>query len=119
VSSVEGRLRAGCDVVDLLRAAFPPGSMTGAPKLAAMRLLAALEPARRGVYSGALGFFDLRGGADLSVVIRAALVARGRAFVHAGGGIVADSEPAAEWRESLDKASVLLEAVLEAGGGEA
>ena len=119
VSSVEGRLRAGCDMVDLLRAAFPPGSMTGAPKLAAMRLLAALEPARRGVYSGALGFFDLRGGADLSVVIRAALVGRGRAFVHAGGGIVADSEPAAEWRESLDKASVLLEAVLEAGGGEA
>ena len=118
VSTVEGRLRADCDLVDLLRAAFPPGSMTGAPKLAAMQLLAGLEPARRGVYSGALGYFDLRGGADLSVVIRSALVAGGRAFVHTGGGIVADSDPAAEWRESLDKARVLLEAILVSGGGE-
>jgi aminodeoxychorismate synthase component I len=122
VSTVEGRLRAGCDVVDLLRAAFPPGSMTGAPKLAAMQLLADLEPARRGIYSGALGYFDARGGADLSVVIRTAVVTGGRAFVHAGGGIVADSEPGAEWLESLDKARVVLEAIeaVEAGeGGEA
>ena len=119
VSTVEGRLREGCDLVDLLRAAFPPGSMTGAPKLAAMQLLAHLEPVCRGIYSGALGYFDLRGGADLSVVIRTALVAGGRAFVHSGGGIVADSEPAAEWRESLDKAQVLLEAIEESGGGEA
>jgi aminodeoxychorismate synthase component I len=119
VSTVTGRLRAGCDLADLLRASFPPGSMTGAPKLAAMRLLAGLEGAPRGVYSGALGYFDLRGGADLSVVIRAALVAGGRASVHSGGGIVADSEPGAEWRESLDKARVLLDAILECGGGEA
>ena len=71
--------------------------MTGAPKLAAMELLARLEPVRRGLYSGALGYLDLRGGADLSVTIRSVILRGGRAFVHTGGGIVADSEPAAEW----------------------
>jgi para-aminobenzoate synthetase component 1 len=85
--------------------------MTGAPKLAAMQQLARLEPVRRGVYSGALGYLDVRGGADLSVVIRTALVQAGRAYVHTGGGVVADSEARAEWRESLDKARALLEAV--------
>ncbi len=111
VSSVRGRLRRDCDAVDLLRAAFPPGSMTGAPKIAAMKLLARLEPVRRGIYAGALGYFDVRGGADLSVVIRTLLVRGGRAFAHAGGGIVADSEPLAEWRESLAKARPLLAAL--------
>jgi aminodeoxychorismate synthase component I len=116
VSTVSGRLRRGAGRADAIRAAFPPGSMTGAPKLAAMRLLAGLEPVRRGVYSGALGYLDARGGADLAVVIRTAVVARGRAFVHSGGGIVADSEPAAEWRESQDKVRVLLEAIGAAEG---
>ena len=119
VSTVRGRLRADRDRVDLLRAAFPPGSMTGAPKIAAMQLLASLEPVRRGIYSGALGYLDARGGADLCVVIRSVLVAGGRAWLHVGGGVVADSESAAEWRESLDKARVLLEATLSSGGGEA
>lgn len=114
VSTVRGRLRAGCDVLDALRAAFPPGSMTGAPKLAAMRLLDRLEPVRRGVYSGAIGYLDARGGADLSVVIRTLVLAGGRAFVHAGGGIVADSEPRAEWLETLAKARPLLDALAEA-----
>jgi aminodeoxychorismate synthase component I len=116
VSTVTGRLRPGVRRADAIRAAFPPGSMTGAPKLAAMRLLAGLEPVRRGVYSGALGYLDVRGGADLSVVIRTAVVAGGRACVHSGGGIVADSEPAAEWSESLAKARVLLEAIGAAQG---
>jgi aminodeoxychorismate synthase component I len=111
VSTVRGRLRRDRDVVDLLRAAFPPGSMTGAPKLAAMRLLARLEPVRRGIYSGALGYLDARGGADLSVVIRTLLVRGGRAYAHTGGGIVADSEPRAEWREGLAKARPLLAAL--------
>ncbi len=111
VSTVTGRLRSGCDVMDLLRATFPPGSMTGAPKIAAMRLLDRLEPVRRGVYSGAIGYLDLRGGADLSVVIRTLLVKSGRASFHVGGGIVADSDPAAEYRETLDKARALLAAV--------
>lgn len=111
VSTVEGRLRDGVDFVDLLRAAFPPGSMTGAPKLAAIRLLARLEPVRRGVYSGALGYFDVRGGADLAVVIRTAQVAASRAFAHSGGAIVADSLAADEWRESQDKLGAVWDAV--------
>jgi aminodeoxychorismate synthase component I len=116
VSVVRGRLRPDCDVFDLVRAAFPPGSMTGAPKLAAMRILDGLEPVRRGPYAGALGYLDARGGADLAVLIRSAVLTRGRAFVHAGGGVVADSDPRAEWAESLDKAGALL-AALGAGPG--
>ncbi|MDH3210942.1 MAG: aminodeoxychorismate synthase component I [Myxococcales bacterium] len=111
VSTIRGRLRADRDVVDLLRATFPPGSMTGAPKLAAMRILDGLEPVRRGVYSGAIGYLDARGGADLCVVIRTILLAGGRAYVHTGGGVVADSDPVAEWRETLDKARPLLAAL--------
>jgi para-aminobenzoate synthetase component I len=119
VSEVTGRLRADQSLADLLRAVFPPGSMTGAPKLAAMQILAGLEPVRRGVYSGALGWFDVRGGCDLAVVIRTALVARGRARVHSGGAIVADSRAADEWRESHDKARAVLEAVRATAGGGA
>lgn len=104
VSTVRGRLRPGCDVVDLLHAAFPPGSMTGAPKIAAMRLLEQLETRRRGIYSGAIGYLDARGGADLSVVIRTLLVRDGRALLDVGGGIVADSDGLAEWQEAMDKA---------------
>ncbi len=111
VSTVTGRLRDSADGVDALRATFPPGSMTGAPKIAAMRIIDDLEPVRRGPYSGALGYFDVRGAADWSVVIRALLVADGLAHVHVGGGIVADSVPRAEHRESLDKARALIAAV--------
>jgi len=115
VSTVTGRLREENDVFELVRAAFPPGSMTGAPKIAAMQLLRRLEPVRRGIYSGALGYLDARGGADLSVVIRTILLRDGRAHVHTGGGVVADSRPDEEWREGLDKARPLL-AALEACG---
>jgi para-aminobenzoate synthetase component 1 len=116
VSTVRGRLAPGRRALDAVRVAFPPGSMTGAPKLAAMELLARLEPVRRGLYSGAIGYLDLRGGADLSVTIRSAILARGRAFVHTGGGIVADSEPGAEWDEAESKARALLEALASARG---
>jgi para-aminobenzoate synthetase component 1 len=111
VSTVRGRLRSDRDVFDLVRATFPPGSMTGAPKLAAMAILDRLEPVRRGIYSGALGFLDLRGGTGLSVVIRTVFLKDGRAYVHSGGGIVADSRPAAEWRETEDKVRILLAAI--------
>jgi len=114
VSTVRGRLRSDRDVFDLVRASFPPGSMTGAPKLAAMAILDRLEPVRRGIYSGALGFLDLRGGTELSVVIRTVFLKDGRAYVHSGGGIVADSRPAAEWRETEDKARALLAAIASA-----
>jgi para-aminobenzoate synthetase component 1 len=115
VSTVRGRLRPGIDAIHALCAAFPPGSMTGAPKIAAMQLLAKLEPVRRGVYSGAIGWLDARGGADLSVVIRTLLCRPGRAWLHVGGAVVFDSEPAAEWTETLTKARALLDAVAEAG----
>jgi aminodeoxychorismate synthase component I len=111
VSTVTGRLARGRDVFDLVRAAFPPGSMTGAPKLAAMRILDELETEERGFYAGALGYLDLRGGADLSVVIRTLLLGDGRAALHVGGGVVADSDPAAEFQESMDKAEALLAAI--------
>ena len=115
VSTVVGRLAPGRDALDAVGACFPPGSMTGAPKIAAMKLLDTLEPVRRAVYSGALGYLDAWGGADLSVVIRTLLVQHGRAFVHAGGGVVADSKPEAEYREALEKLRPLL-AALEAAG---
>ena len=111
VSTIRGQLREDCDALDLIRAAFPPGSMTGAPKIAATRLLAQLEGVRRGIYSGALGYFDLRGGMDLSVVIRTLLLQKDRARLHVGGAVVADSDPVAEYAESLDKARALLAAL--------
>lgn len=111
VSTVVGRLAPGNDVFDAIHAAFPPGSMTGAPKIAAMKILDQLEPVRRAIYSGALGYLDAWGGADLSVVIRTLLVQDGRAFVHAGGGIVADSTPDAEYAEALAKLGPLLAAL--------
>lgn len=111
VSTISGRLRAGRDRVDLLRAAFPPGSMTGAPKIAAIERIAAQEPVPRGVYSGALGYWDVRGGMDLSVVIRTILCRGRRAWLHVGGGIVLDSDPRAEWAETLAKARAMTDAL--------
>ena len=111
VSTIRGRLREDCDALDAVAASFPPGSMTGAPKIAAMELLSRVEPCRRGYYAGALGYLDVRGGLDLSVVIRTVLLREGLAHVHAGGGVVADSDPAAEYAESLDKARALLAAL--------
>jgi aminodeoxychorismate synthase component I len=111
VSTVSGRLRRGCDALDCVAATFPPGSMTGAPKIAAMRILDRFESVRRGVYSGAIGYLDARGGVDLSVAIRMILVQQGRASLHAGGGIVADSVAADEVREVDDKLAPLLAAL--------
>ncbi|MDH3684589.1 MAG: aminodeoxychorismate synthase component I [Myxococcales bacterium] len=118
VSTVRGRVRSGVGPFEAVRATFPPGSMTGAPKRAALRILDRLEPVQRGPYAGALGWFDARGTASLSVVIRTAIVADGCAHVHAGGGIVADSAAEAEWREAEDKARVLLECLAEAAAAE-
>jgi para-aminobenzoate synthetase component 1 len=114
VSTVRGTLATGRDAFDLLRATFPPGSMTGAPKLASIALLETLETVRRGVYAGALGYLDLRGGLDLSVVIRTIIWKEGRAHLHVGGGVVADSSPEGEYLESLDKAKAPLAALDEA-----
>ncbi|HYI00796.1 aminodeoxychorismate synthase component I [Hyalangium sp.] len=108
VSTVRGRLRAGFDAVDLLRAAFPGGSMTGAPKIEAMKVISRLEPSRRGVYSGSIGYFDFDGGMDLSIVIRTLLKQGDRIRFHTGGAIVTDSIPEEEYQETLDKAHGLV-----------
>jgi len=103
VSTVRGKLTADRDAFDLIRACFPPGSMTGAPKIEAMRILERLEPLERGVYAGALGWISVDGTMDLSVVIRAAIVTDGSARLHAGGAVTADSKPADEYAEMLQK----------------
>jgi para-aminobenzoate synthetase component I len=110
VSTVVGQLEAEADAIDLLRAAFPGGSITGAPKVRAMEIIAELEPSRRGVYCGAIGYLSHTGAADTSIVIRSYLLRHDRAYFSAGGGIVSDSEPAAEYDETLDKARALIAA---------
>ena len=109
VSTVVGELEPGTGPVDLLRAAFPGGSITGAPKVRAMEIIAELEPTRRGVYCGSVGYISTTGAMDMSIVIRTYLALRGRVYFQAGGGIVADSDPEQEYRETLDKARALIE----------
>jgi len=110
VSSVVGQLKEGFDATDLLRAAFPGGSITGAPKIRAMEIIAELESYRRGPYCGALGFIGFDGGMDSNILIRTVCVKADKVYFHAGGGIVADSDPADEYDESLVKAKRLFEA---------
>jgi para-aminobenzoate synthetase component I len=111
VSTVTGELRPGLDAVDLLRAAFPGGSITGAPKIRAMEIIAELEPTARGPYCGAIGWLGADGWMDTSITIRTLAIQGGRLVFQAGGGIVADSDPAAEYEETLDKAKALIEAL--------
>ena len=111
VSTVVGELDPAADAVDLLRAAFPGGSITGAPKVRAMEIIAELEPTRRGVYCGSIGYCRATGAMDTSIVIRTYLALRGRVYFQAGGGIVADSDPEHEYRETLDKARALIAAL--------
>jgi para-aminobenzoate synthetase component 1 len=111
VSRVEGRLRDGVHPVDVIRALFPGGSITGAPKIRAMEIIDGLEPARRGVYTGAIGYWDISGDCDWNIAIRTVVAAGGVASFHAGGGIVADSTPEAEYEETLVKASGMMRAL--------
>ncbi|MBI4616765.1 MAG: aminodeoxychorismate synthase component I [Planctomycetes bacterium] len=110
VSEVAGELREGVDAIDAVRAAFPPGSMTGAPKIEAMKVIDAFEPVARGVYSGAIGYLDAAGGCDLSVAIRTFVKVGRRLTFSVGGAVVADSDPVAEYQETLDKARALVAA---------
>jgi anthranilate/para-aminobenzoate synthase component I len=108
VSTVEGRLREDVDQVAALRACFPGGSITGAPKKRAREIIAALEPVPRGLYTGALGWFGFNGESQFNIAIRTVVLEEGRAHFHVGAGIVADSVPEREWQETLDKAAGIL-----------
>lgn len=110
-STVEGRLQRGKGVVDLLKATFPGGSITGAPKVRAMEIIDELEPTRRSVYTGSIGYLGFDGGLDLNIVIRTILVREGRAYFQVGGAVVYDSDPEGEYVETLDKAKALIHAL--------
>jgi len=110
VSNVEGRLKPGLDAIDVLKASFPAGTVTGAPKVRAMQIIDELEPVRRGVYSGAVGYLGFNGDMDVAIAIRTALVKDRRLHVQAAAGIVADSDPRSEWLETQHKARALLRA---------
>ncbi len=107
VSTITAELKPEFSSVDVLKATFPPGSMTGAPKVRAMQIIEELEPVKRGVYAGVIGYFDLNGDFDLSVVIRSAVIANNRIQIQAGGAIVADSNPKSELEETYAKTRAL------------
>ncbi len=111
VSNVEGKLREDKTIFDLLRATFPAGTISGAPKVRAMEIIDELENQKRGFYSGVVGYFSYSGNLDSCIAIRTILVKGGRAFVQAGAGIVADSDPKKEYQETVNKAKALLKAI--------
>ena len=117
VSRVEGQLATGRDRLDALAACFPAGTVSGAPKIRAMEIIAELEPSTRGVYAGAVGYLDFAGHLDCCITIRTIAMKDGKASVQAGAGIVADSDPAAEYQETRDKASALIRALEMAQSG--
>ncbi len=104
VSTVAGRLHRSRDAVDCIRNSFPGGSITGAPKVRAMQIINELEPTARGVYCGSIGYVDFAGTVDLNIAIRTAVFGSGKVHFQVGGGIVADSDPGAEYEETLTKA---------------
>jgi len=111
VSNVRGRLRSGLDWLDVLRATFPAGTLSGAPKVRAMEIIDALESVRRGPYGGCVGYVDRSGNMDMAIAIRTLLVQDGQIHLQAGGGVVADSDPDAEYQESVHKARALIQAI--------
>ncbi len=110
VSNVEGRLKPGMGAIDVLRATFPAGTVSGAPKVRAMEIIDDLEPSRRGIYAGAVGYLGFNGDMDLAIAIRTAVLRHGSLYVQAGAGIVADSLPDSEWTETQNKARAVLRA---------
>jgi anthranilate synthase component 1 len=111
VSSLKATLREGCDCFDALAAAFPAGTLSGAPKVRAMEIIDDLEPTRRGAYGGAAMYFDYSGNLDSCIVLRTMYVRGQRAYVQAGGGIVADSLPETEYMETVNKSRALIRAI--------
>ena len=117
VSNVEGTLKPGLKAIDVLRATFPAGTVSGAPKVRAMEIIDELEPVKRGVYAGAVGYLGFHGNMDVAIALRTGVIKDGLLHVQAGGGIVADSDPAAEWQETQNKAKALLRAAEMAEAG--
>jgi anthranilate synthase component 1 len=114
VSHVEGQLRRDVDAFSLLRASFPAGTLSGTPKIRAMEIIEELEGTRRGIYGGAVGYFDYHGGMDMCIAIRTLLMRGGRIYLQAGGGLVTDSEPGSEYEETVNKARAVAVAIANA-----
>ena len=114
VSEVTGRLRTGMDVFDAFKSIFPAGTVSGAPKVRAMEIIEELEKNRRGIYAGAIGYFSFNQNMDMAISIRTIIFEKDRAYIQAGAGIVADSDPGTEFQESLNKANGVLKAIKEA-----
>jgi anthranilate synthase component 1 len=110
VSNVEGTLKPGLDAIAVLKATFPAGTVSGAPKVRAMEIIDELEPSKRGIYAGAVGYLGFNGDMDLAIAIRTAVIKAGVLYVQSGGGLVADSVPASEWTETQNKARAVLRA---------
>jgi anthranilate synthase component 1 len=108
---VQGQLSAERDAFDLVRATFPAGTLSGAPKVRAMQIIDELEPVRREIYGGAVGYFSFSGNMDLAIAIRTLVIKDGMVHLQAGAGIVADSDPAAEWQETVNKGMAVMKAV--------
>jgi anthranilate synthase component I len=111
VSNVVGELQPGCDAFDAFRATFPQGTVSGAPKIRAMEIIDELEAVRRGVYAGAVGYFSYTGNTDTAIALRTLVVKNDRVYIQAGGGVVADSDPGAEFEESVNKARAMIRAL--------
>jgi anthranilate synthase component 1 len=111
VSVVEGQLADDSDRLDALASCFPAGTVSGAPKVRAMQIINTLEPSARGIYAGAVGYLDFAGNLDFCIAIRTIVLEAGKAYVQAGAGIVADSNPTAEYEETRDKARAMMRAL--------
>jgi anthranilate synthase component I len=111
VSNVEGKLKKGYGPLEVLKATFPAGTLSGAPKIRAMEIIDELEPVKRGIYGGAVGYIGFNGEMDTAIAIRTAVIRDGRLYVQAGAGVVADSVPALEWKETMNKARAIFTAV--------
>jgi anthranilate synthase component 1 len=117
VSNVEGELRDDCSAMDALRAALPAGTLSGAPKIRAMEIIDELEPVKRGVYGGAVGYLSWGGDMDTAIAIRTAVLKGGELHIQVGAGVVADSVPSLEWKETLNKARAILRAAAMVNAG--
>ncbi len=117
VSNVTGELKDDMNAIDVLRATFPAGTVSGAPKIRAMEIIDELEPVKRGIYSGAVGYLAWNGNMDTAIAIRTAVIKDGTLHIQAGAGIVADSQPVLEWEETMNKGRAIFRAVQAAEGG--